>query len=99
MLGKLLYTADTSLRSHQDSSVKELQLAELAMEQMHTATSQFPANNLKVYHQAQAKDPVSSQLFTFCQSKWSDKYTPKGELNKYSIAKHNLIDCFCIDIA
>ena len=63
------------------------------MEQMYTTTSQFPANNLKVYHQAQAKDPESSQLFTFCQSKWPDKNTPTGELNKYWIARHNLSSC------
>ena len=93
--GKLLYTADTLSRSPQECSAEDLQLAELTEEQMSTTTSQLPANKdrLEIYRQAQAKDPVCSQLIAFCQSRWPDKHTLTGELNKYWIARHELTVC------
>ena len=64
----------------------------LTEEQISTTTS-HNKDCLKIYPQAQAKDPICSQLTTFCQSKWPNKYTITGELNKYWIARHDLADC------
>jgi len=79
----------------QEYTVEDQQLAELTEEEMATITSQFPAskNRLDIYCQAQAEDPVCSQLMTFSQTTWPEKHKISGELKKYWMVRDDLTVC------
>ena len=93
--GTLLYTADTLSRSPQISAAVDKQQANNMEVKIAAIASQLPVSSdrLEMYKQAQAEDPVCSQVIKYCQTEWPERQQAKGELRHYWKVRADLTYC------
>ena len=93
--GTLLYTADTLSHTPQTSAAADEQQANNMEVKIAAITSQLPVSSdrLEMYKQAQAEDPVCSQVIKYCQTEWPERQQAKGELRHYWKVRTDLTYC------
>ena len=89
--GKFLYTADTLSRAPIHGE-KDAELEEEVEHFIEGVVSTLPASReqMEVYRQAQAEDPVCTLAFQYCKSGWPKKVTNKEPLGLFWQAKNAL---------
>ncbi len=91
--GKLLYTADALSRAPIATTLDEDRSFQQEMEHwVHTIVQSLPASpqRLKQYCEAQAHDPVCSELMKYCRVGWPAKSHLKPELKPYWETRNRL---------
>ena len=93
--GTLLYTADTLSCSPQTSAAVDEQQANNMEVKIAAIASQLPVSSdrLEMYKQAQAEDPVCSQVIKYCQTEYPEQQQAKGELRHYWKVRSDLTYC------
>ena len=83
--GKLLYTADALSRAPINSPVDDSSLTDEAEYFMDTCIALLPASKTRMdeFAQAQATDPVCSQVIKYCQEGWPTKHNLDGAVKPY----------------
>ena len=93
--GKSLYTADTLSRAPLPHSKTDCHSADFIEEHVLAVVSHLPASKdyLQLYKQAQANDPVCSQLIQYCHNDWPLRCKVKGDLLHYWESRGELTFC------